>query len=1241
MIAALIRLCLANRVLVLLLSGALVGAGLWSWRTITVDAIPDLSDVQVIIRAEYMGQAPEIVEDQVTFPLTTAMLAVPHAETVRGFSMFGDSFVYVIFADGTDPYWARSRVLEQLSTLSGRLPAEVTPRLGPDATGVGWVYQYLLVTGRWSADHPDGLWQDAAGTWYPSAEAAPPDAVHHRIFRSTQSRWVDPGSNRSWERRDLVPAGLRDQVVEVSTHRDLEADPLTGTPLREADVDLSELRALQDWYLRYELTTVDGVSEVAAVGGQEKEYQVVLDPVRLRAYGVTTMAVADAIRAANRDQGGRVIEVGETEYLVRGRGYLGDGEDRPADVLAAMRARERQVLDDLRAVALGASVDGRPVRLGDVAEVRTGPALRSGIADWMGEGEAVGAIVVMRQGGNARTTIAAVRDRLADLRGGLPPGVDVVTAYDRSDLIARSIATLTDTLAEEILVVSLVVFAFLVHARSALVAVIVLPSGVLGALLIMKILGISANIMSLGGIAVAIGVMVDSAIVMVEQAHKSLEAERARRARGETPRPLLDLVSEASCEVGPTLFFSLLIITVSFLPVFVLSGQSGRLFTPLAATKTFAMGVAALLSVTLIPVLMSVFVREHTLPESWSRSLRRVAAAVIVVVPAVLLAVLPLPTLEDLRWYLVGGWVLLAAILVLPQGFQDEDRHPLSRLLIAAYRPVFALSLRHPWPIAVASLVIVAVTILPWQRIGGEFMPPLEEGDFLYMPNTDPGISTAKMSELLRQTDRLIAQFPEVAAVMGKAGRADTATDPAPMTMIETTIMLHRDPARWRQVPERRWFGLVEGSRPITLEELTDGYDLPGGKRVPGINDALRIPGLTGALTRGAMPIRTRIDMLATGIRTPVGVKILGSDYAELDRLAAEVVGILQTAPELRGRTKSATTERLTGGSYLDIAIDREAIARHGISIDDVQMVVATALGGEVLTTTIEGRERYGVTLRYAAAHRDSPERLGEVLVAGMGGRQIPLAQVAQIRERSGMAMIRSENARPSAWIFVTPGDQDLVGYVAAAQQALARSLDLPAGYSVRWSGSFEQIQRDRDRLMVAIPLTVLAILVLLYAATRSWLDTAIVVGALSFSVVGAVWFVYLLEYQWSTAVTVGLIALLGLDAETSLVMLHYQNASLDRYRAEGRLTSRAAVWSAIYEGAVQRIRPKTMTVVTSFVGLLPLMWGEGAGADTMRRLAAPLLGGLCMSFAMELVVFPAVYYLIRRHGKPTVPTAG
>jgi copper/silver efflux system protein len=1191
-----------------------------------------------------MGQAPEIVEDQVTYPLTTAMLAVPHAKTVRGFSMFGDSFVYVIFADGTDPYWARSRVLEQLSTLSGRLPAGVTPRLGPDATGVGWVFQYVLVTGRWSPDHPQGLWYDATSdTWYTNEADAPAGSQleRRRTFREKSSRWYDAATHRSWERPELAPASLRETLVEVSSERELDADPLTGTALVDNDVDLAELRAIQDWYLRYELTAVDGVSEVAGVGGFEKQYQITVDPVRLLAFGISVTDVAEAVRMANRDQGGRVIERGETELLVRGRGYLGDlsPEDRSAlagaDSLTIMRARSAQVLADLGSIAVGRTPAGSPVSLRDVATIGTGPELRTGIADWMGEGDAVGAIVIMRQGGNARDTIAAVRKRLEVLRTNLPPGVDVVTAYDRSDLIERAVSTLTNTLAEEILTVSLVVLLFLLHARSALVAVLVLPTGVLGSLLLMRVLGINANIMSLGGIAVAIGVMVDSSIIMVENAHKHLEVERARRAAGEAEKPLLRIVGDAACEVGPTLFFSLLIITVSFLPVFVLVGQSGRMFSPLASTKTFAMGMAAVLSVTLIPVLMTVFIRERTVPAAWSALARRSVYWLATLVPAAVIAVVPLATLDAWRWLLVAGWLLFAGIVVLPQRFHAEDRHPLSKLLMATYRPAFALSMKYPWMTVGAALLAVVVTIVPWTHIGEEFMPPLEEGDFLYMPNADPGLSVGKASELLRQTDRLIAQFPEVAGVMGKAGRSDTATDPAPMTMFETTIMLQRDRTKWRQVPTTRWFGLIDDTRPITLEELTDGYDIPGGKRVPGINDVLRIPGLSGALTRGAMPIRTRIDMLATGIRTPVGVKIMGPDYATLDRLAAEVVSVLQTAPELRGKTKNATTERLTGGSYVDVRIDREAIARHGLSIDAVQLVVATALGGEVLTYAVEGRERYGVNLRYASELRDSPERLAAVLVPTPSGAQVPLAQLAHIEERMGMAMVRSENARPSAWLFVTPTDRDVAGYVERAQVAVTREVALPQGYSVAWSGSFEQIEASNRRLAVAIPLTLVAILMLLYAATRSWVQTSIVIGALSFSAVGAVWFVFLLDYQWSVAVAVGVIALLGLDAETSLVMLHYQDASIAHAKSIGRFSTRAHVWTAIYEGAVQRIRPKTMTVVTTLVGLLPLMWGDGAGADTMRRLAAPMIGGLFSSFTMELLVFPALYYLIQRRGLP------
>ncbi len=1249
MIERVIRGCIQNRALVVIFAAALVIAGVWAAQSITIDAIPDLSDVQVIIRTEFPGQAPQLVEDQVTYPLTTAMLAVPQSKNVRGFSMFGSSFVYIIFEDGTDIYWARSRVLEQLSTVTARLPDGVVPQLGPDATGVGWVYAYMLITGRYCPDHPGGLWHDPeSDTWFDepgpaSVPGQPERRVRHRVFLDVERRWVDPETGDSHASPDLAPEASRGRLIELTSGTPIDRCPLTGAPLITPDLSLADLRSVQDWYLRYELTTVPGVSEVATVGGMVRQYQIVLDPVALHAFDIGIDDVKRAVRESNQDVGGRLLERAETEFMVRGIGYLGsdvpgsgfdgtvdDDSERAASLRQGpMAGFQHRVVHDLERVVLRADASGVPVTVGDIGRVVVGPEIRRGIAEWNGLGEAVGGIVVMRFGENALDTIGRVRVRLDELASGLPPGVDIVTAYDRSDLIERAIATLSKTLFEEVLVVSLVVLLFLLHARSALVAIIVLPTGVLGSLVLMRTLGVNANIMSLGGIAIAIGVMVDSAIIMVENAHKALEHEREQVAQGAAPRTRTEVIAEAASEVGPSLFFSLLIITVSFVPVFVLTGQSGRLFTPLAYTKTFAMGVAALLSITLIPVAMAFFIRERLLPETWPRRRAGIAIGIITLVPAALLALLPLPSLEEHRGWLVVGWVVLSTLITVPQRFLAEDRNPLSMVLRAIYNPVFALAMRFKVWVLALSIGLFAVTLIPASKIGTEFMPPLEEGDFLYMPNTDPGLSVTKARELLQQTDKLIAQFPEVRSVLGKIGRADTATDPAPLTMIETTIMLERDKSKWRQVEERRLWGLFRRLRPITLEELTDGYALPGGRWVPGVNQTLRIPGLTGALTRGAMPIRTRIDMLATGIKTPVGIKVLGPDLERLSELTSEIESVLRTDPEISTWTASVAADRTVGGNYVDIAIDRDAIQRYGLRIAQVQDVIMSALGGMTVTRTVEGLERYPVNIRYARELREDTEQLRGVLVRTPSGAHVPLGQVTRIVEHAGPPMIKSENARPTSWLYVTPHVSDMGGYVARAKRVVERRVALPPGYSILWSGQFEYIEEANAKLKVAIPLAGLVIILLLYMATRSWIRTGIVLLAVPFSAIGAIWLIYALDYNFSVAVWVGIIALAGLDAETGLVMLHYLKNSCDRFAREGRLRTRDDLWWAIHDGAVQRIRPKTMTVCTTFIGLLPLMFAVGAGADTMRRLAAPMIGGLATSFIAELVLYPVLWYLL------------
>ena len=1226
MIARLIRWCVDNRAMVLLLTAFLLVGGVWSARHITIDAIPDLSDVQVVIRTEYPGQAPQIVEDQVTYPLTTAMLAVPYAEVVRGYSMFGTSFVYIIFEDGTDLYWARSRVLEQLNTVASRLPAGAAPQLGPDATGVGWIYQYVLTTGPYCEEHPDGLWHDPnTDRWYASPdEAANAELVHHRIFT------------------------------------DRAQCPLTGKPLAQPQQDLSDLRGLQDWYLRYELTAVEGVSEVAPVGGFVKQYQVVVDPRKLLAYDIPLQRIKMTLGRSNLDVGGRLIEQSETEYMVRGLGYLGSLSD--AEIAEAHLAgqsieelRTERALEELRTIALGVSDQGVPIYLSDVAEIRIGPDIRRGVAEWNGRGEVVGGTVVMRFGENAQRTIERVREKLAALEQSLPPGVAIHVAYDRSDLIERAVETVYHTLTEEVIVVSLVILFFLLHARSALVAAFVLPTGVLATLAIMYAFDVNANIMSLGGIAISIGVMVDSSIVMVENAHKHLERFKHEHRRVPDVRERIGVIGDAAAEVGPTLFFSLLVITVSFLPIFVLGEQSGRLFKPLAITKTLAMSAAALLAITIIPVLMVYLIRERTVPATWPRWRRWSVYVAIVLVPAVIAAVAPLPRLDEYRWWIVLAWIIGAGVITLPQRIFDEKRNPISVMLQWIYNPVFVFCMQYRWVTVIVALAAMASAWYPFSQLGKEFMPPLEEGDLLYMPTTDPGISMTKARELLQQTDKLIAQFPEVDTVFGKAGRSETATDPAPPSMLETTIVLHRDPTRWRTRPVERfysdWPGWVawlprlvfDDTRKITLDELVYGYELPnpnsadasvgggtsGGQmiHVPGLNDAVQIPGLTNAWT---MPIKTRIDMLSTGIKTPVGIKVMGPDLRTLAGLSNQIANVVKTAEGTGAYTTSAFPEKSVGGNYFDIDINREQIARYGLTVGDVQDVIMSALGGMNVTWTVEGLERYPVNVRYPHELRDNIDALKQTLVATPSGAQVPLGQLADIVVHKGPPMVKSENARLTSWVFVDIAGIDVGTYVANAQAAVARQVDLPAGYSIVWSGQYEYMQAARQRLMVAVPLAAVLILLLLYVATRSWLRVAIVLLAVPFSLVGAAWMVYLLDYNLSLAVWVGVIALAGLDAETGLVMLLYLDNSYERFAAEGRMATRADLWHAIHDGAVQRIRPKTMTVMTTFIGLFPLLWASGAGADTMRRLAAPMIGGLATSFAAELLLYPVLFFIIK-----------
>lgn len=1219
MIGKMIDWCMNNRMLVIMLTVVLAAAGLWAAMNINIDAIPDLSDVQVVIRTEYPGQAPQIVEDQVTYPLTTAMLAVPNTKTVRGQSMFGTSFVYVIFKDGTNLYWARSRVLEQLATVSGELPPTAKPQLGPDATSVGWVYQYALVTGPYSPKHPKGLWHDVV-------------------------------KNKWYARRADAPQAVRDRLKRVRIFPGRKVSPLDGkTKLVQPKINLADLRSIQDWQLRYDLTTVQGVSEVASIGGYVKQYQVTLDPVKLRAFHISLQKVDRAIRQSNQDAGGRLLDLGETEYMVRSRGYLGTpdhpGAGKPgAEPLATDSARSKRIERQLREISLGATKAGVPITLSDVAHVTIGPQIRRGILDWDNRGQAVGGIVIMRFGGNARNTIDRVKVKLAELSNSLPPGVAFRTGYDRSDLIDRAVGTLHHTLIEEIIIVSLICVIFLFHVRSALVAALVLPVGVLVTLGIMYLLGISANIMSLGGIAISIGVMVDSSIVTVENAHKHLEHEKHRIAAGHPPRSRLRIIADAAIEVGPSLFFALLIIAVSFVPIFVLNGQSGRMFAPLAYTGTFAMLSAAVLAVTIIPVLMLYFIGERIVPATWRRPARLLVYLLAIATPAVALALVPLGSWTASRWWLVGTWVVLSSVIVLPQKIWPEQRNPLNLLLATVYEPAFALVMKF-WPITLAvAIALITISIYPLSHLGSEFMPPLNEGDLLYMPSTiEPGVSITEAGSLLQQTNKLIMKFPEVKSVWAKVGRADTATDPAPLNMIESTITLKRDKSQWRQrrvdrfydnwpgwakwLPEKIW----PRTRPVTMHELIYGYPGPDGVHVPGLNQALSIPGIANAWT---MPIKTRIDMLSTGIKTPIGIKVMGPNLTTLSKLGTEISESLKSDPRTASFTRSAYGDKTMGGKYVNIYPNRDAIARYGLTVGAVQSTIASALGGMNITDTVEGLGRFSVNVRYPRELRDNLAKLKQTLIATPAGREIPLGQLATVAIQPGPPVIKTEDAQPSTWIYVDIDKIDIGSYVNRAKAVIADHVKFPPGYSIVWSGQYQYMQEARQRLMVAVPMTAVLIVLLLFLGTRSWLQVAIVLLSEPFALAGAVWFTYLMGYNLSLAVSVGMIALAGVAAETGIVMLLYMDNSYQQFKADDRLHTTADLWQAIHDGAVKRIRPMTMTVAAIFMGLVPLLWAHGAGADTMRRLAVPMIGGVSTAFVLELLIYPVVFYLAKA---PTV----
>jgi Cu(I)/Ag(I) efflux system membrane protein CusA/SilA len=1033
-ISRIIEWSINNKILVIIFTVALIFGGIWAIQNTAVDAIPDLSDVQVIIFTKYPGQGPRIVEDQVTYPLTSKMLSVPYAKDVRGYSFFGFSMVYIIFEDGTDLYWARSRVLEYLSSMRSSLPEGVSPELGPDATGLGWVYQYALKS-------------------------------------NTRS--------------------------------------------------LQELRSIQDWFLRYELAAIPGVSEVASVGGFVKQYQVNVDPIKLASYNIPLSKVKMAIKESNNDVGGRLMEMGETEFMVRGLGYI-------------------KSVDDLKSIAIGRDPNtGTPVYLRDVANIDIGPELRRGLADLDGEGEVVGGIIIQRFGENGLAVINKVKKRLQELQSSLPSDVKIIPVYDRSELIHKAVDNLGDKLLEEGLIVALVIILFLLHFRSSLVAIFTLPTAVLAALLVMKFQGLNANIMSLGGIAIAIGAMVDAAIIMVENSHSHILHNQLLPK--EKRRPHWAVILESSKEVGPSIFYSLLVITVSFIPVFTLEAQEGRLFKPLAFTKTYSMAAGAILAITIVPVLMGYFIRGK---------------------------------------------------------MKKEEDNPVTKFLMNIYHPIVDFVLKTRWWVIIISILIVIGTYIPFSKLGSEFMPPLYEGDLLYMPTTLPGISITKAKELLQQTDKIIKTFPEVESVFGKIGRADTPTDPAPLSMIETTIQLKT---------EDEW---PEG---MTREKLVEKLD-----------EAVKIPGLTNAWT---MPIKTRIDMLSTGIKTPVGIKIAGPDLNVLQDIGKKIEEVTRTI----SGTRSVYAERSAGGNYVDFDIDRNAIARYGLTIADVQNVFMSAVGGMNITQTVEGLERYPVNLRYQRDYRENIEALKRVLVPIPSGGNIPLDEIGDIVVKKGPPVIKSEDARPNAWVYIDLKDIDVGTYVENAQKIIAEKVKLPQGYSLIWSGQYEYMERAAKKLAMVLPLTLLIVLLLLYFNTKSFINTGIIILALPFSMVGATWFLFLSGYHLSVAVWVGIIALLGVSAEMGVVMLLYLEISYENMKKQGLLTSLEKLKEAIFQGAVRRIRPVVMTVTVLLLGLLPILIGSGSGSDVMKRIAAPMFGGIITALIIQLAFYPAIFYLIKK----------
>ncbi len=1186
MIRKIIEFSVHNRFLVLLVALGVMAVAGWAAFHSKLDAVPDLSDVQVLVLTNYQGQTPGVVDKQVTYPLETQLIHVPDVKAVRGQSMFEYSLVTVVFKNGTNLYWARNVVLEYLNTAKALLPNGVTPQLGPDATGAGWAYQYVLYPGWYCKNHPGGIWQD-------------------------------PTTHQWYAHRHQAPAALRSTLVLVRAFDHPGKSPLSGRPLVSSNINLGQLRSVQDWFVRYQLDSVRGVAEVADLGGFSEEYQVVVNPNRLQAYHLSVQQVADAIQKSNNDVGGATVNIGELQYLVRSRGYLRN-------------------ITQLRNVPVGQAQDGTPILLHTVATVQIASGQRQGILDWNGRGQVVGGIVVVRSGADTYRVVQRVKNKLAAIAASLPPGVLIKTGYDRDNLINRSIHTLSDTLLEEMIVVAAVCLLFLWHARSSLVAILVIPASMVISLAILEWLGVSANIMSLSGIAIAIGVVVDSSIVMIENAHQQLNRNQQRLADGQPPRPRDQIMLEAAGEVGPALFFSLLIITISFLPIFILPGESGKMFGPLALTKTFAIGAAAVLSITVVPILMIYFITPRLFPKQWPWWLQWPAALALIIIPAMGLSDAAGHSSELIRYrgWLALGWVVLAVMLVVPQKIVSQQRNLVSRCLQKAFHPLFNAALAWRWLLLVLVAALCVSIYWPWSRLGTQFTPPLYEGDLEYMPTTYPGISIGEAGYVLQQSDKIIKSFPEVQSVWGQIGRADSATDSAPLNMIDTIIRLKRR-TQWPMVPVARFYDrwphwlawplrhtFWPAHARLTLRQLLHGWTNDRGHHHQGLNAALQIPGLAAYWT---MPIANRVNMANTGSKTLLGMRIFGENLKMLGRVSNQIARVLQG---VHG-TGSAIANQTLGGYYLDIHINRLLAMRYGLTQADVQRVITMAIGGDPVSTMVLGLQRLPINIRYFRKLRGSASQLRQLPIATPDGSTITLGMIAKIHYAAGPPEIDSQNAMTVNYINITTTTGNTVGYVQRANAAIRRGVRLPTGYTYQWIGLYKQIQEANARLELVVPMVLLIIFILLLVSTGSVGRVLGVLLSIPFGLVGAIWTLYFLHYHLSVAVWVGIIALCGLAVEMGMVLLLYLDGSVKQAQKDGRLENKPDLFEAVYTGAVRRIRPQAMTASAAIIGLTPLLWATGAGGSVMRRLAAPMFGGLGTAFILELLVLPTLYYIV------------